>query len=134
MRILNQEVRLESDRDPGLAGSHARQPLGGQFAADSRHQRDRDQRGVYQGLGQRDIAALLGQQHKILLAHAQPAVRLGHRDAGQPELGELAPERVIAAAVRLPARADPLGGHLVDQEIVHRFPEQQLIFVKREIH
>ncbi|MCG3170947.1 MAG: hypothetical protein CALGDGBN_02518 [Pseudomonadales bacterium] len=135
VRVGHQRVASESDREPGVAGGHAWQPLGGERrVAAAREQRRTDQHGVDQRFGQRHVAHFLGEQHEIEFAHAESAVLLGDGEPGETEPGELRPEFVRTAGRRLPRGADALGRDLGGEEFAHRALEQTLVFAETEIH
>ena len=135
VRVGHQRVAVETDRELRLAGGYLRQPLGGERGIAAVAQAGRaHQHGVYQRLGQRHVADLLGEQHEVELVHAEAAVLLGHRDAGEAELGELRPQRVGAPRCGFPRRADALGRDLGHEELAHRLLEQFLVVGEAEIH
>jgi hypothetical protein len=78
VRIGNQRVTFEADRKLRLAGSNARQPLGGNPGIGTAcEQRRTDQHRIDQRLRQRHVAHFLGEQHEVELVHAEPAVLFG---------------------------------------------------------
>ena len=67
-------------------------------------------------------------------ARAGPAVRLGDREAREPELGHAAPERRVEGLLRVEARAQPGGVVLLGEELRDRVLEQPLLVREPEVH
>ena len=65
---------------------------------------------MHQRLRQCHVPTLLGQQHEVQLAHAQAAEFFRYRHTHQAQLGQLLPQRGVAATVAFPAGANALGG------------------------
>jgi hypothetical protein len=89
---------------------------------------------VHQRLGQSHIAALLRQQHEVQGGHPQAIVFLRYGYTSQAQFGQLLPQGRVAAAVRIPARAQTLGRDFVNQKAAHGIVEQELVFAECKVH
>ena len=92
-RVGNERCPLEAHRHDGVSRSDTREvPLEERLVADVAEERNPDRRRLDERLGQRCAPCLLEDQHPIELVHPEPAVRLGHGQPDDAELGELRPE------------------------------------------
>ena len=80
------------------------------------------------GPGVRGVAELLGHQREVEQLALEPAVLRRHDHAGDAELGELAPERLLVLAVALHDLPHPRRRTLLGEKALDRVLEQQLIF------
>ena len=116
-----------------LAGREAGQPA---LALGLRAGVLQQRRGEHRGQeGHRGDAApeLLAEDRQLDPAQALAAVLLGDRDAGPPELAELAPQRVVGPA-RLGVLAHALGPGAVGEQLAGRALDVALVVGQSEVH
>jgi len=75
-----------------------------------------------------------GQIHHRLIAHAAPAVSLGHQRSDPAELRPLAPDAPVERRLGLEAGAHRGNRMALFEETARHLPQQLLIIVVREVH
>jgi hypothetical protein len=85
------------------------------------------------GSARQSPAAFGGDQGGFDQPHAQPAVRLGHEQAGQAHVDQSLPDRRIAVALRIEA-AQHFGAVGSGQVIAYALGQGQLVIGKAEVH
>ena len=112
----------------------ARQPRRLLRRAAAARERERRERVAEERHRHRAAAELLGDERELEQLEARAAVRLGHREARDADLGEPLPERGHGLALAVEDRAHRLRRALLRDEAAHRVLEQLLLFGEGEIH
>jgi hypothetical protein len=135
VRVRHERDVGMADREEGVAGGHAREPLlRERVVAELGEERRAHRRRRDDGLGERRAAALLEEEHAERLVEAHAAVRVGHECAREPDVGQLLPEVGRAPGLGPPRRAHALGRALRAQEVAHGLLEQQRVLAEAEVH
>ena len=124
----------ERDARARLARREPRQPALLLRRASAVHERERRERVPEERDGHGAAAQLLGDQRELEQLEARAALRLGHDEARDADLGEPLPERRHLLPVAVEDRAHLLRRALLRDEAAHRLLQQLLLVREREIH